>query len=191
MSLPVYLHDFSHEASEHEAIVFYGFYLIIELYLIITVIALFIPFLAPDATTYVEKSFVSAMLLLFMPSVIPFIFCSILSMIIMIRKKIKTWSIFNLVVFTMIFTLFLPNCLGMTFALLIPAFLMTREDNSVEKYDRILKLQLAEHDRKIEAQLEKEQIIKKLHKEKDQSGNVIHIEFTRAEDDYTIFHAFD
>lgn len=68
---------------------------------------------------------------------------------------------------------------------------MTQPDNLVDKYDRILKLKLAEHDRKIEAQLEKERIIKKMHKDKDYSDKVIHVEFNNEEvSDENGFHFY-
>lgn len=162
MSLPVYLSDFSHEATPDESAVFYYSYLLIEVYIITTCVALFVVFFAPDTATYWEKSAAFVGLLLFMPSILPCIYCSILSIIILIKKKIKKPEIIISIILLMIINYFLFNYLGMLIGLLAPMYLMICEDNSVDKYDKILKLQLAEQDRQIEMQLEKERIIRQL-----------------------------
>lgn len=164
MSLPLYLSDFSHESSPDEAAVFYYFYLLIEVCIIISCVALFVAFFAPDSLTYLEKSYAFVGLLLFTPSILPCIYCSILSIIILIKKKIKKPEIIISIILLMIINYFLFNYLGIVLGLLTPTYLMILEDNTVEKYDRILKLQLAEHDRKIEMQLEKERILGEINK---------------------------
>lgn len=192
MSLPVYLSDFSHEADAHEAAVFYFFYLAIELYIVTSCIALLVLLFVPPDATYWEKSFAFAGLLIFMPSIFPCIFCSILSIMILIKKKITETKIIVLTIVLMVLNYFLFNYLGMVIGTLIPMLLMTLADNSVEQYDKILKLQQAEHDRKIEAQLEKEKIIKEMHKDEDRSETLIHIELTRDEyDEKNKFRLFD
>lgn len=191
MSLPVYLHDFSHEADPHETALFYFFYLAVLIYINITCDVIFVSFMHFNDINTKDKIAMGVMLFLLGPSIIPFIFCSIINITIIIKKKITDYPILLLVFFTMIITLFLPNYLGLFCSLLTPMYLINLADNSVEKYDTILKLQLAEYDRKVEALLEKEQIIKKLQEEKDNSENLIHIELTRAEDDYNIIPAFD
>lgn len=191
MSMPVYLHDFSHEADPHETALFYFFYLAVLIYINITCDIMFVSFMHLNDIGTKEKLTMGVMLFLLGPSIIPCIFCSIINITIIIKKKITDYPILLLVIFTMVVTFFLPNYLGLFCSLLTPMYLINLADNSVDKYDKILKLQLAEHDRKVEALLEKEQIIKKLHKSEDSSEDLIHIELTRAEDEYNILKSFD
>ena len=162
MARLLYVYDLSHETEIYESVIFYFVYFIIEFY--IAVICGFIFFMIFDLSelTTKQRLNVEVYLFLFTPAVIPFIFCSILSAIIMIKKKIYKESMICLTVIALFLTLLSPNIIGMFSGLIMPAILMTFADNSVEKYDKILKLKLAEQDRKIEMQLEKEQIIKKI-----------------------------
>lgn len=191
MSLPVYLSDFSHEADPHETALFYFFYLVVLLYINITYDILFVSFMHLNDLGTKEKLTMGVILFLLGPSIIPCIFCSAINIAILIKKKITDYPILLLTIFTMIVTLFLPNYLGLFCGLLTPMYLITLADNSVDKYDEILKLKLAEHDRKVEAQLEKEQIIKKLHISENHSEKLIHIELTPDEDEDNKFNLFD
>lgn len=193
LPLPVYLEDFSHEASPDEATMFYFFYFIIQLYVVASLDFILSIFLGLNSLPLKEKIIMEVVLFLLFPAIIPSIFCSIICAIIMIKKRITDQKILVIVIVSMIFTCFLPNCLGMFLGLLMPSFLMAMSDNNVEKYDKILKLQLAEHDRKIEAQLEKEQMIKEMHKSNDRINNIIHLELTPDDEDEeeNKFHLFD
>lgn len=167
MSLPVYITDFSHESTFDEVVLFYLFYFVVILYINITCDMIFVSFFDLSGLTLIKKIKLGVFLFLLGPSVIPFIMCSAISIIIIIKKKIIDYPLFVLVILLMVFLYFLPNCLGLFSGLLVPVYLMTLESNSVEKYDKVLKHRLAEHERNIEAQLAKERISRIMHKFKD------------------------
>lgn len=195
MSLPVYLNDSTHESDIHEAGVFYYYYFVVQFYIYVTCGMIIWAFIDSSINQGDIKAFTfwdAVWINIFCPAIIPCIFSSILSLIIIVKKKITRFNILFTAFLAMAIISTTGGGMGLFLSILVPTFLMMHGDNRVYKYDKILKLQHAEHDRKIEAQLEKEQIIKKIHKSKDRSENLIHIELTRDEyDEKNKFRLFD
>lgn len=186
MTLPVYLKDFTHESDIHESIVFYYFYFILQFYIYVSIGMILWAIL----DFYSNQNNLSALTFwdavwenFFSFSVIPCIFASTISLIIIVKKKITQFNILLTAFLAMTIILFQGSGLGLFLSGLIPSLFMMCGDNNVYKYDKTLKLQLAEHDRKIKVQLEKEEIIRKLNKSEDRSENVLHIEITKDDDD--------
>lgn len=194
MSLPVYVSDFTHESDIHESGVFYYYYFVLQFYIYLTIGIILFALLNNsihllDARTYTFWD--NLLLNLFFSALIPCVLSSIISGIIIAKKKITQFNILFAVILAMGIIAATGGALGLFLSGLVPSLLMMHGNNSVYDYDKLLKLQLAENNRKLEMQLEKEQIIKKLHKAEDRSENLIPIELTREEvSDENGFHFY-
>lgn len=194
MSLPVYVSDFTHESDIHESGVFYYYYFVLQFYIYLSIGMIIFAFLNNSINTGDIKALTfwdNVWKNIFCPAYIPCILSSTISSIIIIKKKITQFNILFTAILAMGVISTTGGAIGLFLSGLVPSLLMMHGNNSVYDYDKILKLQLAEHNRKLKMQLEKEQIIKKLHKAEDRSENLIPIELTREEvSDENGFHFF-
>lgn len=126
------LYDFTYECDIQEALVFYFFYSIFIGYFIIGMGLAFFEgrfadfvYSISDSWGFVYDHFVVAFL-----SLIPFLLCSTVSVLIVLKKDLQNpFSVF-LVLLTFFLTLIAPNCFSFYVGLIPISILMTMDDNS-------------------------------------------------------------
>lgn len=169
-----YLYDFTYECDIDEAVVFFCFYYIVNLYILISC-GLIIYYVLLGGNFYItfhngyKAGFGLIMLLCLLGNIfVPTIFCSIFTIIILVRKKINTLDVILPSVFILFLTCFVPDIHAILIGLVPPMLIMQMESHALDKKGRELEKENLAQQIRVEKLLHIEQVMNKgIEKNKD------------------------
>lgn len=166
-----WLYDYAYECDIQEAVVFLYCYFFIEYYILINIAIIFyFTVLGGDFTVTFPNGYTSGLgyiiyFFLIYPTFIPPILNTILTICIMMKKRVKRKTItpfaFFLSIALLLFSCLLPDFLGILVGLIPPVFLMMKFDNSLEKEIKAMEKENFEQQINVEKLLYEEQLARR------------------------------